>query len=752
MRKLLMLLAVATAVLMAMPSALCQLQPDEYARAVKTRSDNRLLYGGSTQVTWVSGTSQYWFLKRTKAASRYMAGDASQNSLKEAFDHQLLARQLSEKSGETVYPDSLRLERATFVKEMQAFQFGFKNSNWEFDIATGVLTQTEGTSSPAPQRGQQSQRYWGARDNSDAAVRTSPSPDNKIEAFIRDYNLFIREISSGKVTQLSFDGASEFPYTSQIRWSPDGKKLTCMKVRQAQDHIITFIESSPANQIQPRIQTRPYYKPGDVIPVSLPALFNVETGKQIFIDTKELEYQYDLQRLEWEPESRSFTFEWNQRGHQVYRLYRVDAETGAKQIVAEERSNTFVNYPRIWRYKLRESGELLWASERDGWYHLYLLDAATGKVKNQITKGEWAVRDVVRVDAEKREILFTANGKNPGEDPYNIHYYRIGFDGTNLIDLTPENGNHTVQFSPDNRYYTDYCSRPDLPGTTVLRSWPDTKVLQTLQSTDVSELEKAGWKMPVVFSAKGRDGVTDIWGTIIFPRNFNPKKRYPVIEYIYAGPHGQHVPKSFSVSDYSISPLTDLGFVVVRIDGMGTAFRSKAFHDVAWQNLKDAGFPDRILWMKAAAQKYKWMDISRVGIFGSSAGGQNAMGAVLFHNDFYKSAYASCGCHDNRMDKIWWNELWMGYPVGAHYSASSNVDNAHLLKANLMLAYGEVDDNVDPATTLQVANALIKANKEFELVVLPGVNHTMGGEYGMRKMYDFFIRTLRDQVTPNWNK
>ena len=744
-----MLVAVGTALFMAMPRMYCQLLPEEYNRAIKTRTDNRLMYGGSTQVTWVSGTAQYWYLNRTKTSSRYMVGDAAQNSLKEAFDHNLLAKRISEQTGETLHPDSMRLERASFSNGMQTLQFGYKNSNWQFDIASGSLSKTEATTAEAPER---NQRYWGAREGGAPAVRSAASPDNKMEAFIRNDNLFVREIASGKVTQLSFDGASEFAYTAQIRWSPDGKKLTCMKVRKAQDHIITFIESSPVDQLQPKIQTRPYYKAGDVIPISLPTLFDAVALKQIPLDTRELEYQYDLQRLEWEPDSRSFTFEWNQRGHQAYRLYRVDAETGAKQIVVEERSNTFVNYPRIYRNKLRNSGELIWASERDGWYHLYLLDAATGKVKNQITRGNWAVREVIRVNEARREIYFTGNGRNPGEDPYNIHYYRIGFDGNNLVDLTPENGNHSVQFSSDYAYFTDYCSRPDLPGTTLLRSATDGKILQTLQQTDISELEKSGWKMPIVFTAKGRDGISDIWGTILLPKNFNPKKRYPVIEYIYAGPHGQHVPKSFSVSDYNMSPLADLGFIIVRIDGMGTAFRSKAFHDVAWQNLKDAGFPDRILWMQAAAKKYSWMDITRVGIYGSSAGGQNAMGAVLFHNDFYKSAYASCGCHDNRMDKIWWNELWMGYPVGTHYSASSNVDNAHLLKGNLMLVYGEVDDNVDPASTLQVANALIKAKKEFELVVLPGVNHTMGGEYGARKMYDFFVRTLRDQITPNWNE
>ena len=258
--------------------------------------------------------------------------------------------------------------------------------------------------------------------------------------------------------------------------------------------------------------------------------------------------------------------------------------------------------------------------------------------------------------------------------------------------------------------------------------------------------------MPEVLSAKGRDGKTDIWGIIYRPTNFDPAKIYPVIEYIYAGPHSSFVPKSFSASYRNFAALAELGFIVVQMDGMGTSNRSKAFHDVCWRNLKDAGFPDRILWIKAAAQKYTYMDATRVGIEGTSAGGQSAMGALLFHPEFYKVGVASCGCHDNRMDKIWWNEQWMGYPVGPWYDESSNVTNAHLLKGKLMLLVGEVDDNVDPASTIQVCDALIKANKEFELVVLPGMNHTSGGKYGERKRRDFFVKYLQGNVPPQWNE
>jgi len=276
----------------------------------------------------------------------------------------------------------------------------------------------------------------------------------------------------------------------------------------------------------------------------------------------------------------------------------------------------------------------------------------------------------------------------------------------------------------------------------------DDKAVMTVEQADDHKLRGAGWCPPEVFTAKGRDGKTDIWGVIYKPAHFDPNKKYPVVESIYAGPQGSFVPKSFGPW---AQPLTELGLVVVQIDGMGTNNRSKAFHDVAWQNLKDAGFEDRILWHKAVAQKYPWYDISRVGVFGTSAGGQSAMGALLFHPEFYKAAVSNSGCHDNRMDKIWWNEQWMGWPVGPQYAASSNVDNAYRLQGKLLLVVGEMDKNVDPSSTFQVANALIKANKKFDLLDVPGGGHGAGGEYGQRLLDDFFVHNLLGQEPPDWN-
>jgi dipeptidyl aminopeptidase/acylaminoacyl peptidase len=370
-------------------------------------------------------------------------------------------------------------------------------------------------------------------------------------------------------------------------------------------------------------------------------------------------------------------------------------------------------------------------------------------VKNQITKGDWPVRGVVSVDEKARQIYFSASGMYPGKDPYYVNYYRINFDGTGLSRLTPGEGNHTATFSPDRKLLVDTWSRTDAAPVTELRSAADGSLLATLETGDITSLKAAGWKPPEVFVAKGRDGTTDIWGVIYRPTNFDPSKKYPVIENIYAGPQSSFVPKNFGAYN-QMQAQAEVGFIVVQIDGMGTSNRSKAFHDVAWRDLKDAGFPDRILWHKAVAAKYPSYDITRVGLYGTSAGGQNALGGLLFFPDFYKAAVASAGCHDNRMDKIWWNEQWMGWPIGEHYAASSNVDNAHRLQGKVLLVVGEMDTNVDPASTYQVVDELIKNNKEFDLLVIPGAGHTNGGAYGEHKRFDFFTRHLLGVKPPEW--
>ena len=647
-----------------------------------------------------------------------------------------------EKEGDFYYlvnAESGKKQRAADKKGLAAF-FSKKQKK----LAESLLKEEE----KRPDR-------WRRREEAPVPV---VSPDKKWEAYVKDNNLYLSPVRDEKEKDkpkeeiaLTMDGTANLRYDGwSIIWSPDSRKLATVKVRDVQERRIPLIESSPSSQKQPILQWRNYAKPGDVLPVYLPVLFDVEARKQMALNVTSYENQFYLNLTGWREDSRAFTFEFNQRGHQRYVIGEVNAADGSIRHLVDEQTKTFIYYYNNYRYDLDDGKELLWISERDGWRHLYLIDGTSGQVKRQVTKGEWVLRQVDYVDETNRVVYFTASGFNKGEDPYNLHYCRINLDGTGFTDMTPENGNHRVTFSADRSYFTDVYSRPDLPPVSQLKRTSDASVVAGLQRCDVSALQAESWQMPEVFCAKGRDGQTDIWGNIYRPMHFDASKSYPVVEFIYAGPHDSHVDKDFKPAHHLVSKLVELGFIVVSIDGMGTSNRSKAFHDVCWKNLKDAGFPDRIAWMKAAGAKYKYMDLNRVGIYGWSAGGQNAMAALLFHNDFYKVAVALCGCHDNRMDKIWWNEQWMGYPIDASYSTSSNVDNAYRLKGKLLLINGELDDNVDPASTLQVVSALMKANKNFEQLYLPGKTHSLGGPFEMHKMHDFFVKNLLGQEPPEW--
>jgi dipeptidyl aminopeptidase/acylaminoacyl peptidase len=412
-------------------------------------------------------------------------------------------------------------------------------------------------------------------------------------------------------------------------------------------------------------------------------------------------------------------------------------------MIINEESDTFVDaYQKGYRRDIDDGAEILWASERDGWNHLYLYDGFSGEVKSQVTSGLWVFQGVDQIDEEKRQVWFHATGREPDQDPYFTHYYRVNFDGTGLVHLTEGNGDHSVQFSPNRRFLIDTWSRVDHAPVHTLRKTSDGSLVCQLEEADIEDLLAAGWQAPEPFVSKDRDGGFDIYGIIIRPLEMDPHKSYPVIENIYAGPQSSYVPKSFR-SYYRMQALAELGFILVKIDGKGTSNRSRAFHHFCYKNLADGGFPDRIAWMRAAAAQYPEMDIDRVGVYGGSAGGQNALGALLWQPEFYKVGAADCGCHDNRMDKIWWNELWMDWPVGPHYAEQSNVTQAHRLQGKLFLTVAELDTNVDPSSTMQVVDALIKADKDFDLLVIPGANHGAGeSPYADRRRSDFFVRHL----------
>lgn len=698
--------------------------------------------------TWIGNTHRLWYRKLSRGVNQFIIVDAQTLQKQPAFDHDKIAASLSKLMNTPYKANDLSLPGLRFDNSATSFFVTLDGTAIRCTVVDSVCVKVD-----APAR---------ARSQGPLA-----SPDGKWEVLVNNYNLVIRPTGSRELTFLSTDGSEGNYYEFRsVAWSPDSTKLAAYRVRPGYKREVHFVESSPEDQIQPKFSSITYAKPGDVLDLEQPVLFDVATKKQINIDNALFPNPYDLSDPVWRKDGRAFTFEYNQRGHQIYRVIEVGAQSGKPSALISDEPATFFSYRpangsladsgRKYRFDANDGKEIIWMSERDGWSHLYLYDGATGKVKNQITKGDWVVRGVQRVDEARKQIWFSAGGVNRGKDPYFASYFRINWDGSGLTQLTPAEANHNGAYSSDGQFFIDNYSRLDLPPVLELRRTSDNSVLATLERADTSELSKTGWSAPEVFKTTGRDGKTEIWGIIIRPTNFNPAKKYPVIENIYAGPQGSFVPKSF-LAYSSMMAQADIGFIVVQIDGMGTSNRSKTFHDVAWKNLGDAGFPDRILWHKAVAAKYPWYDISRVGIYGGSAGGQNSLGGLLFHPEFYQAAVSYAGCHDNRMDKIWWNEQWMGWPIGPQYSASSNVDNAHRLQGNVLLIVGELDSNVDPSSTMQVVHQLIKHNKDFDLLVVPGANHGAArgdryGAYGDHKRFDFFVEHLLGVTPPAWNR
>jgi dipeptidyl aminopeptidase/acylaminoacyl peptidase len=789
------LVILCSAFLLSAATSAQQITTDDYQRASKLRERFQGLAINIPETpNAIPNSNRFWYRKSVKGGNEFVLVDAQAMSKKPAFDHARLAASLSAAAGTPYTALTLPFSTFRFVDDERAIEFNVAAGNWQCDLKDytckaapqrpAVQAQGPAAARPPEETPDENPQEYG-NDVYDGMVDLTPqsqappqglqipgqdaprgnpnpkaSPDGKWEAVVLNYNVFIRPKGGTNTasTPLTFDGSEGNYYTlGSIVWSPDSMRLVAYRVRPGYRRQLHYVESSPADQVQPKHWVRDYAKPGDALDIAQPVLLEADTKKQIVVDNTLFPNPYSLSNSVWRKDGRAFTFEYNQRGHQVYRVIEVDL-SGKARVVINEESPTFFNYRaltadprdtgRKYRYDMKDGGEILWMSERDGWAHLYLYDGVTGKVKNQVTKGNWVVRGVDKVDEEKRQIWFQASGMYPGKDPYFVHYYRINFDGSGLTALTEADGDHVVVYSGDMKSYIDTWSRVDLAPVSELRQVGDKNVRMELEHGDISALLAAGWRAPESFMAMGRDGKAQIWGNIYRPAAFDPGKKYPVIESIYAGPQGSFVPKRFSVATQA---LTELGFIVVQIDGMGTNNRSKTFHDVAFKNLGDAGLPDRILWHKAVAAKYSYYDVSRVGVFGTSAGGQNALGALLFHPEFYKVGVSNSGCHDNRMDKIWWNEQWMSWPIGPEYAASSNVENAARLQGKLLLVYGELDTNVDPSSTLQVANALIKANKKFDLLAVPGGGHGAGGAYYQRLMQDFFVHHLLGVEPPDWN-
>ncbi len=705
----------------------------------------RTVFNVAMQTGW-SGPSYFWYRNALPdSQSEYIFVDPTKATKRPLFDVAQMAKALSAATNRPVTAGRLPIRDLYVYPDATKLAVATGTSFYDIDLSSYAFTKidtlpTDKTIYPTLTR--PVSRWQRGRTE-------RISPDKKWTLVVKENNIYLEPVGGGTAIAYTTDGTTALPY-GDASWSPDSRYIVAYKIKRVVDKPVYYIATSLPGTTRGEVKQQNYKQPGDEFSTYEMHLINVTEKSVTKVKTDLIDF-FDAPRLRWNDGNNDhFLYERVDRGHQRFRIIEVNVQDATTRNIVDEQTNTFIYEQKIVTQYLPATSEIVWVTEKDGWRHIYLVDAKKGVVKNQITKGEWVVRAIDSVDITKREIWFQASGMNAGEDPYHIHYYRIGFNGKNLVTLTAPGYNHRLVYSPDKQYFFDIASTVNKPPVSIMGRTADGKKVMDIEKADISRYTAAGFALPEVFYAKGRDGVTDIWGVVFRPSDFDPSKKYPIIENIYAGPQDSFVPKVFSASG-EMQSMAELGFIVVQIDGMGTYNRSKAFHDVCWKNLGDAGFPDRIAWMRALANKYPQADTSRVGLYGTSAGGQNSLGGLLFHPQWYKAAVSACGCHDNRVDKQWWNEQWMGYPVAKHYDEQSNITNAHKLKGKLLLIVGEADQNVPPESTYRVADALIKAKKTFDFLSVPGMGHSDGGPYGRAKKRDFFVKSLLGIDPPDRN-
>ena len=677
----------------------------------------------SLAVTWTADSKHFIYRQENpNRKAEYRIATSANGESRIAFDHARLATALGKAASRTLDPTTLNFTITSLSDDQKTLIARIGDNSYEIN-----LTSYEAKTAPG-----------------ETTRRTNPA-EPAIGARLREGKMEVRAAGSTE-----WKAISTVPDLVRMSRTPDSNQAFAFRLFPGDRRQVYLLKNAVNNTTRAALEERLYDQPGDKTDMFDVYLYDFEKQTEKKIDLEPIfgggQPWAGPPQVQWWGENAVLSY--TVRGYQEHRVVLINPKTGATRLLVGEKSPTFLDQGKMNSLRLLPNGrELIWASERTGWNHLYLYNRESQDL-TQITKGDIVVRSVTHVDAEKRQIWFTANGFGDSGrvDPYFIHHCRVNMDGSGFVDLTPGNGTHTVQYSPDRLFYVDSHSRIDSLPVHELRRSRDGGLVKVLQR---AEREGKGLEVEP-FVAKGRDGKTDIWGIVIRPTHFKKGVRYPIIENIYAGPHDSFVPKNYRPMN-GMHRLAELGFIVVQIDGMGTNNRGKKFHDVAWKNIVDAGFPDRIAWMQALAKKYPEADITRVGIYGTSAGGQNAAGALLFHSDFYDVAVSSCGCHDNRIDKLWWNEQWMGYPVGPHYEAQSNITHAKNLKGKLLLYVGEQDRNVPPESTIRFADALIKAGKNFDMLVIPGADHTDGGVYGERRRRDYFVRHLLGVEPPDWN-
>jgi dipeptidyl-peptidase 4 len=741
-----------------------QLTAEDYARAEKFLGTNTLplVTGFGVRPTWLDD-GRFWYRTSIRTGNAFFVVDPAKRSRAALFDHTRLGAALAAATGGRV--DGTRLPFQTFElsKDSRSITVTVQNRQWKCDLQQYSCAAAD--SAPASRR---------------APPNSSVSPDGKWAVYIKDYNLWGRDLTTGQETQLTTDGVKDFGYATDnagwthtdrpvVTWAPDSRQIATFQHDSRGTRDMYLVST---NVGAPKLDAWKYPFPGDsvIFRISRVIIRQDANGRPQVV---RLDMPPDQHRstvsdhvrctggticdVQWYPDGSHLAFVSSSRDHKVAWFRVANAQTGEVRTLFEERMPTQVGdaslTENLWRV-LPASNELIWWSQRDNWIHLYLYDLSTGRLKNRITTGEGNVDDVLRVDEKARQIYFMASGKEKGRDPYFQHLYRIGFDGRGLTLLTPENANHVVALSPDGKTFVDSYSTPNTPPVTVLRDISG-RMVQTLERADISRLLATGWRPPTPFTVKARDGKTDLYGLMFTPSNLDSTKKYPIVNYIYPGPQSGSVgSRSFSPARGDHQALAELGFVVVAIDGMGTPGRSKEFADAYYGNMGDNTIPDQVAGMKQLATKYPFIDIDKVGIWGHSGGGFATASAMFQFTDFFDVGISESGNHDNRNYEDDWGERYQGLLVkngdSDNYADEANQTHAGKLKGKLMLIHGEMDDNVPSINTRLVVDALVKANKDFDLIMLPHAKHGFGqdGNYIMRRRWDYFVKNLRGEEPP----
>jgi dienelactone hydrolase len=738
------------------------LSADDYARAERFMSyDTAPLVDHAVQkVDWLDD-SAFWYVDHDASGDHFLKMDVTTGKATPLLDQARLAAALGKVSDKSVDASKLPV-RSYQVMAGGRIDVGLRSKHYVCDLAAVEASCVDRAT----------------------LVKTGKepgalSPDKKSEAFIRDWNLWLRDVASGKETRLTTDGVENFGYATDnagwkhtdsaiVEWSPDSKQIATFQQDQRKTGEMYLVSTKVGH---PKLEKWKYPLVGDKdVTMIERVIIDVAAKKMVRLQMPPDQHRSSLcddvscgpdggwDDVKWGADGKTLAFVSTSRDHKHEWFRIADTNSGKVRTVFEENVPTYFesgNGAVNWRY-LSETHEAIWFSERNNWGNLYLYDLNTGKLKHAITNGDGNVTEVLKVDPTTRTVWFRGVGRTNGVNPYYQQFFKVSLDGGKPVLLTPEAADHTVTLSPDGKAFVDAYSNPVTPPVTVLRSSLDGRKLADVATADISRLKAAGWVPPIPFTVKGRDGKTDLYGMMFKPANFDASKKYPIIDYIYPGPQtGSVRGRSFSAARGDHQSLAELGFIVVAIDGMGTPWRSKAFHDAYFEHVEDNTLPDQVIGLKELGKKYPWIDLDRVGIWGHSGGGNATAGAMFHYPDFFKVGWAESGNHDNRNYEDDWAEKWQGLLVTdkdgkTNYDAQANQSFAKNLKGHLMLTYGTLDDNVPPSNTLLVVEALIKANRNFDMIAIPNVHHGYADAtpYITRRRWDYFVQYLAGNTPP----